>query len=81
MADIIGSIGPTVEITESEAFDAPTRTVNVTDAAGRLHGRVQWLAAETGEGFEQGLLALFMEATASPSPVVSSSSGSGGTGA
>lgn len=51
MADIIGSIGPTVEITEVRSLDGPSTTLNLSDANGRLHGRVQWLSAEVTEEF------------------------------
>jgi hypothetical protein len=66
MRDIIGGIGPQVEITETAEFDAPTRTVNLTDAAGRLHGRIQWLSEDIDEGFDRALLQLWVEATGCP---------------
>lgn len=73
-SNIVGSIRPGIELTETEAFDAPTRIVNVTDASGRLHGRIQWLADEVNEGFERGLLHLYIESTGEASTVIRSPS-------
>lgn len=65
-----------IELTESEAFDAPTRTVNITDDSGRLHGRIQWLADEVSEGFQRGVLRLYVEATTDQTAIRSPSAAS-----
>lgn len=59
---VVGSIAP-VEITEIEAFDAPTRTVNLRDGGGRLRGRIQWLAEDMGPHSEDALLQFFVAMT------------------
>lgn len=62
MKEIIGSIGPAIEITETEEFDAATRTLNLIDSSGRIHGRIQWLSSEMDEeGFDRALLQFCVE--------------------
>lgn len=60
---MVGSIAP-VEITETGAFDGPTRTVNLRDGSGRLRGRIQWLAEDMGQHSEEALLRFFVAMTA-----------------
>lgn len=54
-SQIIGNIGNEPDMREAPAFTAPTRAIEVSDAAGRLHGRVVWLASEMGADFEIAL--------------------------
>jgi hypothetical protein len=62
MNKIVGSIGPAIEITETEEFDAATRTLNLIDSSGRIHGRLQWLSSEMDEeGFDRSLLQFCIE--------------------
>lgn len=69
MADVVGRIGPAIDITETDEFDAPTRTVNLIDTSGRLHGRIQWLSDEVNESFHRSLLQLCVETmTSRPKP-------------
>lgn len=51
MADIVGRIGPALDITETPAWDAPAKCLFVEDGYGRLHGQIQWLASEVDEAF------------------------------
>lgn len=51
MKEIIGSIGPQSEITEVPGFEAPTRTLLLSDTSTNLHGKVEWLASEVDEEF------------------------------
>ena len=60
---VIGAIAPGAELTEAEAFDAPTRTVNVIDTTGRLRGQIQWLAEDVGEHSKPAILQFYAEMT------------------
>lgn len=51
MAKIVGSIGPAAEITEAPGFEAPTRTLLLSDSSTNLHGKLEWLASEVDEEF------------------------------
>lgn len=42
MADIVGSIRPQIEVSESAGFAGPTRTVDFSDPAHGLCLRIQW---------------------------------------
>ena len=48
---VIGSIGPEADIREAPAFIGQTRNLEVSDATGRLHGRVHWLSQDMDEAF------------------------------
>ena len=60
---VVGSIGPAVEMGEVSTFDGPTRTVELTDGAGRLRGRIQWLAEDVGEHSKAAILQFYVEMT------------------
>lgn len=62
-ADIVGRIAPRADIREAPTWDAPTRIVEVSDASGRLHGRIIWLAEEVNPAFERAVLDLYVAAT------------------
>lgn len=75
MAEIVGSIRPAVQITESEQFERPTVTLNLRDASGELHGQVRWVSSEVDEAFDAKLLELCITAFGAnrhPSSAVSS---------
>lgn len=53
---VIGRIGSEPDMREAPAFAGLTRAIEVSDSAGRLHGRIVWLASEANEDFEHALL-------------------------
>ena len=65
MADIVGSIAPAADIREAPAFTEPCRTIEISDPAGRLHGRIEWIASEVDEDFSRALLELYATAVKS----------------
>lgn len=76
MADVIGRIGPAVDISETPGFDAPTRTLLLSDTSANLHGRLEWLASEVDEQFLAELAVLCsvaMQSRLSRSPSAESS--------
>lgn len=62
MAKIVGSIGPAADIRRAPAFTEPSETIELSDATGRLHGRVTWVASEMSPRFKRALLELYAAA-------------------
>lgn len=42
MGDLIGRIRPTIDVSEPDGFDGPTRTIDYSDPAHGLCIRIQW---------------------------------------
>ncbi len=74
MAKVVGSIRPEAKLSEAPAWTEPCRIYIITDAHGRRHGRIEWLASEVGENFDNAVLRLYtasqQDADPKPKPSV-----------